>query len=194
MIATILQTYKSQLVETILAIILWFVIRLLLNHFIRKRFLFTQFSVARKNTAFKSSVRLLNIVVVAALIIIWSIEQSRIILFLSSALTVLGVAFFAQWSHLSNITSGIILFFNSTTKIGDHIRILDKEFDIEGYIVEIGPFFVKIKTTNGELTSLPNNVLMQKAVKATSPVTASKEPVKTENQEINPKPNEANSN
>ena len=43
----------------------------------------------------------------------------------------MGVAMFAQWSILSNITSGIILFFSFPFKIGDLILIHDKDFPIE---------------------------------------------------------------
>ena len=50
--------------------------------------------------------------------------------FLGSVLTVVGVAFFAQWSLLSNITSSIIIFFNHPVKLNDSIVILEgKDYD-----------------------------------------------------------------
>ena len=124
----------------------------------------------RKKIALKSSFTILNLVVVAILVIIWSIDQSDILLFFSSIVTILGVAFFAQWSHLSNITSGIIIFFNTDTKIGDHIQILDKDFDLEGQIYDIGSIFTKVKINDNEMISLPNNILLQKAIKIKSNV------------------------
>jgi hypothetical protein len=60
-----------------------------------------------------------------------------------------GVAMFAQWSILSNITSGIILFF-FPFKIGDVIRIHDKDFPIEAEIEDIRAFHVALKTKDGE--------------------------------------------
>lgn len=160
-----LEKYSLQIIETLIAVLAWFVIRFLLKRIIEKRFKANQFSEVRKQLAIKSSKLLLNIVTIIVVIIVWSIDQSKIVLFLSSILTVLGVAFFAQWSHLSNITSGIIIFFNSTTKIGDNIKILDKEFDIEGEIVDIGAIFTVIDSKTGEIISLPNNILLQKAIK-----------------------------
>ena len=41
---------------------------------------------------------------------IWGVNKNELLLFISSFLTVLGIAFFAQWSILSNITAGIIIF------------------------------------------------------------------------------------
>ncbi|MFL1896335.1 mechanosensitive ion channel domain-containing protein [Aquimarina sp. 2-A2] len=35
---------------------------------------------------------------------------------------------------LFNLTSSVILFFNHTVKIGDRVRILDKDFDWTGIV------------------------------------------------------------
>jgi small-conductance mechanosensitive channel len=83
---------------------------------------------------------------------------------LSSLLTVLGIAFFAQWSLLSNITSGLILFFNHPVKLGDTIKIHDKEFPIEGQVKDIGYYFVHLETLEGERLTIPNSALIQKMV------------------------------
>ncbi|MFC2652741.1 MAG: mechanosensitive ion channel domain-containing protein, partial [Capnocytophaga gingivalis] len=95
---------------------------------------------------------------------IWGVKPDQIFLFISSILTVIGVAFFAQWSILSNVTAGIILFFSFPFKIGDKIRILDKECPIEAEIKDISSFYTLLKTASGERISLPNNLLIQKAV------------------------------
>lgn len=153
------------LIETLIAIIIWLILRVILNYIVKKRLRASQFSVIRKRMAMKSVNSILNIVFIAALITIWSVEQSRVLVFLSSVVTVLGVAFFAQWSHLSNITSGIIIFFNTGTKIGDIIQIMDKEYDIKGEIFDIGLMFFKIRTKDNEIISMPNNIVLQKAIK-----------------------------
>jgi small-conductance mechanosensitive channel len=77
---------------------------------------------------------------------------------------VLGVAMFAQWSILSNITSGIILFFSFPFKIGDHIRIHDKDFPIEAEIEDIRAFHLYLKSKDGEMITYPNNLLLQKGI------------------------------
>jgi small-conductance mechanosensitive channel len=84
---------------------------------------------------------------------------------MASVLTVIGIALFAQWSHLSNLTSGMIIFFNHSAKLDDTIEIIDKDYCIEGRISDIGLFFVQIKTTENEEVTLPNNVFLQKMIK-----------------------------
>jgi len=96
---------------------------------------------------------------------IWGIKASQLATYIASLFTVLGIAFIAQWSLLSNITATLILFFNHQVHIGDKIQILDKEFQIEGEISDIGIFFTVIKVSNQEYISLPSNVFIQKMVK-----------------------------
>lgn len=163
----IIEGYSLLILESFIALIIWMIIRLVLSRIVTRRLRLTDLSAARKRITLKSVFAVLNVILVGALITIWSVDQKDILVFLSSMVTVLGVAFFAQWSHLSNITSGIIIFFNTATKIGDEIKIMDKDFDIEGEILDIGMMFFKIKTVNNEIISLPNNIILQKAIKTT---------------------------
>jgi small-conductance mechanosensitive channel len=95
---------------------------------------------------------------------IWGFKQNEILAFASTILTALGIAFFAQWSLLSNITSSLILFFNHPLKLGDTIKVLDKDIQFEGEIIELTYFFVHLKTTNGEIITIPNSLLLQKSI------------------------------
>lgn len=103
---------------------------------------------------------------IAALIFVWGVNIREIGLIFSSVFAVIGVALFAQWSILSNVTAGIILFFSFPYKIGDRIRIQDKDIDYEGnYIIEdIKAYHVHLRKQNGELMTYPNNLMLQKAV------------------------------
>lgn len=96
--------------------------------------------------------------------IIWGVNMNQLTLFVSSVLAVLGVGFFAQWSILSNLTSSVILFFNHPVRIGDRIRILDKDFDLTGEVTDISGFFFFMTTDKGEHITLPNNLVMQKGI------------------------------
>jgi len=96
---------------------------------------------------------------------VWGVNQSELFLFMASVLTVIGIALFAQWSHLSNITSGVIIFFNHPFKLDDTVSIIDKDFEVEGRISDIGLFFVKLKTKQGEEVLMPNNIFLQKMIK-----------------------------
>ena len=106
----------------------------------------------------------MNILVTISLIVIWGVDTKDIFITVSSIATVIGVAMFAQWSILSNITSGMILFFSFPFRIGDTIKIHDKDFPIEAEIEDISAFHVNLKTKEGEKIIFPNNLLLQKGI------------------------------
>ena len=82
----------------------------------------------------------------------------------SSVFAILGIALFAIWSILSNVTSGIIMFFNFPYKVGDKIEIHDKDFPIRAIIEDIRAFQLHLRLENGDLVTYPNNLMLQKAV------------------------------
>lgn len=102
-------------------------------------------------------------VVVAGLLIGVSYDQFGI--FFSSVFAVIGVALFAQWSILSNITASIIVFFFFPYRVGDWVRVADGENSIEGTITDITLFHVILKDmTSGDISTFPNAMAFQKAV------------------------------
>ncbi len=104
---------------------------------------------------------------IAALVIIagiWGLKQNEIAVFATTILTALGIAFFAQWSLLSNLTSSIILFFNHPVKLGDTIKVMDKDCPFEGEVTELTYFFIHLKTKNGEIITIPNSMVLQKSI------------------------------
>ncbi|MGR4989958.1 mechanosensitive ion channel domain-containing protein [Vibrio sp. WZ-1] len=96
--------------------------------------------------------------------IVTGVGYGDVSLFLSSIFAVLGVAFIAQWSILSNITASFLIFFVFPYRVGDRIKVVDKDEDISGEIQEIRMFHVLIKHDNGNLITYPNNLMLQKAV------------------------------
>lgn len=81
----------------------------------------------------------------------------------TSIFAVLGVALFAQWSILSNVTASVLVFFFFPYRVGDHVKVIDGENTIEGVIEEITLFHVIL---NHEKTCItyPNSLVFQKAV------------------------------
>lgn len=161
-----MEVYQQKIIETIVVIVLYFILKSICFKLIDKTLSKRNFVKAR-GAVIK---RVINIVFlcigVIFLSLIWGVNQSELVVFIGSALTIVGVAFFAQWSLLSNITSSIILFFNHPVKLNDSIAILEgKEYVIEGEIVNIGIFFVTLLTTEGEELTLPNNIFIQKIIK-----------------------------
>jgi small-conductance mechanosensitive channel len=118
----------------------------------------------RTNLVLKYIHLLLTILFGIGLIIIWGVNTKDIVIAISSITTVVGVAMVANWSILSNITSGVILFFSFPFKIGDLIKVHDKDYPIEGEIEDIGAFHVYLKTKNGEQIIYPNNLFFQKGI------------------------------
>jgi len=105
---------------------------------------------------------------ITALIVIcfiWGVDEKQLAVYISSFLTILGIAFFAQWSILSNVTASLILYFNYPVKIGDSLTIMEKEYEISGKITDIGAFFITLKSGDGEFITLPNSVILQKTIK-----------------------------
>ncbi len=101
---------------------------------------------------------------VLGLIMIWGVDFEHLGLVMSSVFAVIGIAFFAQWSILSNITSGIIMFFTFPYKIGDYIKIHDKEMPCEGFIEDIKTFHIILITSQNEMVTYPNSMMLQKGV------------------------------
>ncbi|MFJ1473561.1 mechanosensitive ion channel domain-containing protein [Capnocytophaga cynodegmi] len=157
-------TYGNQIIVTLIAIVVFFIVRFTTDTIIRKFSRKSNFSEARTILVKRYIDYLIFILFAVMLISIWGIKREQLLLFLSSVLTVIGVAFFAQWSILSNITAGIIVFFSFPFRIGDKIKFVDKEFPVEGEIIGIKAFYTLVRNNEGEEILLPNNLLLQKGI------------------------------
>lgn len=155
-------TWATELISTAILLLIIIVLRIVSSSLIRKYSGTYHVLEHRANLVIKYISVLLTIFTVAGLLVIWGVEGEKIFTTLSAVITVIGVALFAQWSILSNITSGIILLFSFPFKIGDIIRIHDKDFPIEAEIEDIRAFHTLLKTRDGEIISYPNNLLLQK--------------------------------
>ena len=142
-------------------------------------FLFTNFiirTIIRKvaNRSSKNEVRakLIGRYITYGLVFLWLLSESflfganwgDIAVVFSSVFAILGIALFAIWSILSNVTSGIIMFFSFPYKVGDKVEIHDKDFPIKAIIEDIRAFHLHLRLENGDLVTYPNNMMLQKAV------------------------------
>jgi small-conductance mechanosensitive channel len=156
--------FTIEVIATLVVIIVLIALRILFGKLIRN-YAKTHANIEhRTNLVIKYVHLFLNILAFIVLIIIWGVQKKDLFITISSVTTVIGVAMFAQWSILSNITSGIILFFFFPFKIGDVIQIHDKDFPIEAEIEDINAFHLDLKTTKGEKITYPNNLLLQKGI------------------------------
>lgn len=157
-----------KILESLIVIIIGFLIRLFITKSLKKiqlKFGFQNGRILVTNKIISILVYLTVIVIVA---FIWGVDEKQLLVYVSSFLTILGIAFFAQWSLLSNITAGIILYINYPVKIGDTITVLEKDNNITGEIKDIGAFFITLKTPEKELITLPNAIILQKNIKYSS--------------------------
>ena len=156
--------YREEIIGTIIAIVVLFLIRILLFKTIKKVGKIGDIDRNRTLLILKYIDVFILIVGVITLSLLWGVDFKDLGLFLSSAFAVIGVAFFASWSILSNITAGIILFFSFPFKIGDRIRIQDKDFPSEAIIEDIRAFHLHLRTDDGELITYPNSLMLQKGI------------------------------
>ncbi len=160
----IFNNFTIEVIATIIVLLLVFILRFIIAKLVRKYAKKSEIIEQRANLVIKYIDLLINIIAFISLIVIWGVKKDQILLTVSSITTVVGVAMFAQWSILSNITSGVILFFFFPFKIGDTIKIHDKDFPIQAEIEDISAFHVNLKTIDGERITYPNNLLLQKGI------------------------------
>lgn len=156
--------FTREIIATGIVIIVIIILRLTVAKLVRRYAKSSAIIEHRANLVIKYINLMITILAIIALILIWGVQRKDIFLTLSSITTVVGVAMFAQWSILSNITSGIILFFFFPFRIGDIIQIHDKDFPIQAEIEDIKAFHVYLKTNKGERITYPNNLLLQKGI------------------------------
>lgn len=106
----------------------------------------------------------INLLFVISLIVIWGVDPRNLLIAVSSIFAVIGVALFAQWSMLSNVTAGIVIFFTTPFRIGDYIRILDKDLPFDAHVDDILSFHTLLRTREGEVIAYPNSLFFQKGV------------------------------
>lgn len=156
--------FTREVIATGILLVSVMLARVIVSKLVRRYARSSQIMERRTKLVIKYIHLLINILAAFGIIIIWGVQTKDIFIALSSITTVVGVAMFAQWSILSNITSGIILFFSFPFRIGDVILIHDKDFPIEAKIEDIRAFHVYLKSKNGEMIVYPNNLLLQKGI------------------------------
>ncbi len=152
------------LLETVSVLVLYlgsfFIIKNTINNSLKK----TKLERTRRKFIIRAMQLFTTITTIVIVAGIWGLEQNKIAVYVSTLLTAFGVAFFAQWSLLSNITSSIVIFFNHPMKLGDTLKILDKDCPFEGKIIELTYFYIHLKTENGEIITVPNSLALQKSI------------------------------
>jgi small-conductance mechanosensitive channel len=155
---------ETQMIETFILGVILIAIKLTTQKSINKFLTRFDFDLKRKRITQRIINLFLTILATIILAGIWNIKRGELMVFLTSVITVLGIAFFAQWSILSNITSSLILFFNHPLKIGQNVRVLEKDYDVEGQLIDISFFFMYVRDKDGNTITIPTSVALQKTI------------------------------
>ena len=155
---------KIQILFVTISLIVLILLMMITKRITRKVTLVKNLEPNRRKVVLNSFYFLYYLIFSAALVIILGIKFEDVTIFFSSVIALLGVAFFAQWSLLSNLTASVIIFFYHPLKIGDRVKILDGEFKSEGVIKNITGFYTMMELDNGRSVSIPNSLILQKGI------------------------------
>ncbi|WGK65084.1 mechanosensitive ion channel domain-containing protein [Croceiramulus getboli] len=160
---------ELKIIESLVALMVLLLVRYAAARLIVRRYRNANFDITRKELTIKLINVLFFVILGFGLAGIWGLTGAQIFAYITSVLTILGVAFFAQWSLLSNITSGLILFFNHPMKLGDYIEIVDKDFPMEGRVENITLFFLHLRNKDNQVYTLSNSMVVQKTMRIMAP-------------------------
>ncbi len=159
-----LEIYKNEILFTAIVLAVGSIIKYILEKIIKRFGRKASFDENRIRLTIKYLNFLINLILLSALFVYWGASTENFLLTMSSIFAVIGVALFAQWSILSNVTAGFILFFNAPFRIGKKIKLHDKDLPDNAEIIDIQGFYTYVKTEDNNIVIIPNNLLLQKAI------------------------------
>ncbi|MBU2920647.1 mechanosensitive ion channel family protein [Winogradskyella psychrotolerans] len=162
--SSMFSNYQDKFIYTIILLIVLFIIRTIIVITVKKTGEKSGTTEARATLIGRYVTVVFVLIAILIEAFILGAETRDITLVFSSVFAVIGVALFAIWSILSNITSGVIMFFSFPYKVGDKIKIHDKDYPLEAIIEDIRAFQIHLREDNGDLVTYPNNLILQKAV------------------------------
>jgi small-conductance mechanosensitive channel len=82
---------------------------------------------------------------------------------MSTILAMVAIGFVAVWSLLSNVSSTVIILFFRPFAIGDDLEFPGEP--VKGKVVDLNFLYTTLRTEDGALFQIPNNLFFQKALK-----------------------------
>ena len=161
--------YKIEFFLSIILLVVLIILVQLSKYAIQKFSKVKEIELNRKKIILKLNTLFYYLIASVVFAIIWGVQLKDFTVFVSSVLAVIGVAFVAQWSILSNLTASVILFFNHPLRIGDRICIQDKDFDWTGMVEDITGFYLFMKTDKGQNVTIPNSIVIQRGIEILEP-------------------------
>ncbi|WP_349351500.1 MULTISPECIES: mechanosensitive ion channel family protein [unclassified Flagellimonas] len=156
--------YKTEILFTIILLSILILLNSLSKRAIRRFGRSSSIDMNSRKIIFYLSNLLFYLLAFIGISLIWGVNMKDFSVFISSVLAILGVGFVAQWSILSNLTASVILFFNHPLRLGDRIRVMDKDFDWTGKVEDISGFYLFMRTDDGKQITIPTNLVIQKGI------------------------------
>ncbi len=157
------QTYQMNLIFSAVVIVVYFIIRRIV---LPKLEAYVERDNLNQRT-FRSALftfsLLSAVVALGILLLIWGINIRELLAMSTGIIALTGVALFATWSILSNVTAFFILLSHQSYRRGNYIRVIEMDNYIEGYISEINMFNTILITEDRETVVYPNNLLTARA-------------------------------
>ena len=100
-----LHDYYGKIIATLILIVVIYILRLIIRKVVLKFSEYSSKSDNRSKLIIKYFNSMLNILFVIFIILLWGVDTTQLFGFVGAAITFIGVAFFAQWSVLSNFTA-----------------------------------------------------------------------------------------
>ncbi|WP_318344413.1 mechanosensitive ion channel domain-containing protein [Flagellimonas baculiformis] len=157
-------SFKTELLFTVILLALILLLNSFTKRGIRRFGKSSSIDMNSRKIIFYLSNLIFYLLAFVGISLIWGVNLKDFSLFLSSVLAILGVGFVAQWSILSNLTASVILFFSHPLRLGDRIRVMDKDFDWTGRVEDISGFYLFMRTDDGRRLTIPTNLVIQKGI------------------------------
>ena len=159
-----LMSLKTEILITVISLVLIIGLNSLTKRAIRRFGKTSSINMTSRKIIFYLSNLIFYGLAIIVITLIWGVNLQEFSVFISSILAILGIGFVAQWSILSNLTASVILFFSHPLRLGDRVRVLDKDFDWTGEVEDISGFYLFMRTDDGRKITIPTNLVIQKGI------------------------------
>lgn len=94
---------------------------------------------------------------------VFNIPLTGIWAVLSTVLAMVAIGFVAVWSLLSNVSCTVMILFFRPFSIGDSVEFAGEP--VSGRVVDLNFLYTTLRTEDGTLMQVPNNMFFQKVLK-----------------------------
>ncbi len=106
---------------------------------------------------------LLYLVTAILILTVFGVNLGGLWAILSTVLAMIAIGFVAVWSLLSNVSSTVIILLFRPFAVGDELEFAGEP--VKGKVVDLNFLYTTLRTADGALFQIPNNMFFQKSLK-----------------------------